>query len=334
MRRPSLPGRIRRLPGPTWSCAVWDVVVFGMELSHREVQDDVLLAAERREVRQAVASAYVENEAALAGRRLFLTTGVRADGYQGLRGVVSPRAGIVYILSPEQSVKLGWGQAFRSPSVYELYGEDQLTPPWEFAGNPGLRPEGVSSWNLDYFYQDGRRSFSATLFHHEIHDLIIYKLDSQSILVRRYGLANEDRATSYGGEIEAKSTLGRGLAAWANYSYNEAVYHREGEDIAAPFSPRHKANAGVNYAGGRWRVSVWGRYVGTQTGVNFDAPFRNRVEIKDYGTISARVELVLVHDLSLSVTASDLGGEGHFEAPTYAPVSPYYFVQVRWEPGW
>ncbi len=316
-----------------YSPAAADVVVFGMEASHRVIQDDVLLLPESREVRQAAAGAYVENEAALLDRRVFVTTGVRADGYQGERGVVSPRVGVVYILTPEQSLKLGWGQAFRSPSVYELYGEDTLVPPWEFVGDPGLRPESVSSWNLDYFYQDSRRSFSATLFYSEIHDLIIYRLDSQSLLVRRYRLANEDRATSYGGEVEAKAAIGMNVRAWANYSYNEAVYHREGEDIAPPFSPRHKANAGVDFTGWRLRVSLWVRYVGTQTGVNFDAPFHERVEINDYGTVSARVELSLGHNLALSATASDLGGGGHYEAPTYAPVGPYYFVQLRWEPG-
>jgi iron complex outermembrane receptor protein len=249
--------------------------------------------------------------------------------------VVSPRAGLVFLLSPEQSVKIGWGQAFRSPTIYELYGEDTLVPPWVFRGNPGLRPESISSWNLDYFYQDADNlTISVSLFHHDIHDLIIYLLDQRSIMQRIYRLDNEDRATSYGGEIEVRTSITERIEAWANYSYNEARYHREDEDIEAPFSPRHKANAGACYADRRWRLSVWGRYVGEQVGVNFDAPFQDRIILKDYGTVSTRLELRLGYDLSVSVTASDILDQGHYEAPTYAPVTPYYFIQAAWEPKW
>lgn len=314
--------------------AVPDVVVFGAAFSHRTFEDDVFLDPDKQEIRQAVVSAFVENELAVAERRIFLTTGVRGDGYQGLRGVVSPRAGLVFILTPEQSIKLGWGNAYRSPGIYELYGQNLQTPPWVFTGNPGLRPESVSSWNLDYFYQDGERlAFSVTLFHHQIEDLIVFKLASTSIAERRYRYENEDRAESYGGEVEARLALTRRLELWCNYSYNEANYLREGELIEAPFSPRHKANAGIYYADRNWRVSLRGRYVGKQDGVNFDAPFQERIELKDYGMISARIETMLPYDFSVSVTGSDLFGQGHYEAPTYAPVTPCYFVQLKWEPG-
>jgi outer membrane receptor for ferrienterochelin and colicin len=312
---------------------VSDVVVFGINFSHRTMKDDIFLEAVDREIRQAVISGFLENQLALANKNIFLTTGVRADGYQGLRGMASPRAGLVFLISPEQSVKIGWGQAFRSPTVYELYGEDTLTPPWVFRGNSGLRPESVSSWNLDYFCQEADRfTISISLFHHDIHDLIIYLLDPQSLTQRIYHLDNVDSAASYGGEIEVHASITKRTRVWANYSYNEASYFREDEDIEAPFSPRHKANAGVSYADDRWRLSVWGRYVGEQVGVNFDTPFQNRVILKDYGAVSARLELRLGYDLNMSVTASDILGEGHYEAPTYAPVTPYYFVRVAWEP--
>ncbi len=105
------------------------------------------------------------------------------------------------------------------------------------------------------------------------------------------------------------------------------------EDIEAPFSPRHKANAGVNYEVRAFSASLWAGYIGDQVGVNTDTPFSYRADMNAYGTISGRLGFRLPQGLSLDITMSDITGEGHFEAPTYAVVTPYYFAELSWEQG-
>lgn len=84
-----------------------DVFVFGLALSHRMVDDDVFLKSSDNEIRQMVVSPFVENQLALADKKVFLITGIRGDMYQGLEGVASPRAGLIFLISSEQAIKLG-----------------------------------------------------------------------------------------------------------------------------------------------------------------------------------------------------------------------------------
>jgi len=322
---------VRGIYNPT----VKDVIVLGLTYSHRRVADDVYLDQVDNEITQQALSVYLENQLALLDKRLFVTAGVRADMYEHTRGVVSPRTGMIFILSPRHSVKLGWGQAFRAPTLYDLFAEDRLFPPWVFEGDPDLKPESVSSWNLNYLYQrPGRMTLSIDLFHHDVRDLIIYRLERLTLTERVYKLINEDRAYSWGGEFEIKIWLSERFDLFANYSYAVSDYDLDGDWVEAPFSPRHKANAGMGYSGEGWRFYLWGRFVGEQVGVAIDSPYQQRIELNDWASLSTRLELWPTKDLAISVTWSDMLSDGHYEAPAYAPVTPYVFGELTWSPEW
>jgi iron complex outermembrane receptor protein len=245
--------------------------------------------------------------------------------------VVSPRIGAIWLLPRAQAIKIGWGRAFRSPTFYELYGLDQSLAPIIFQGSDDLKPETIESYTLDYIYHDpDRLRFAIALFYNDIRDLIVFEQKRLDITSGLFELENQDRGFAYGGEIEIRVPLGDYVETWANYSYTYAVYKVNDENIEAPYSPRNKANAGINLDYQKLHVSLWSSHVSGYIGLGQNSPFQDRLQMNGYSVLSGRLAYDFTDQLSLALSMSDIGGKGHYESPVLAPVMPFYFVQITY----
>jgi iron complex outermembrane receptor protein len=308
-----------------------DIFVFGFQSSYRSIHDDVYLGPDDNKLSQTISSAYFENQLAFYEKTIYLTAGLRLDSYPEIGEIISPRVGSIFLLSKSQAIKIGWGQAFRSPTLYDLHGLDATVAPFIFEGNDDLTPESISSCNLDYLFQKpGSVSFSVNLFHNEIKNLIVFKQVSVTPLQRVFQLENEDKGYSYGGEVSGRVRLGNDLEIWGNYSYDKAIYVQDDVEIDAPFSPRDKAHLGFTIEDGSWTASIWSSHIGDYIATSQDTPFQHRIDMKGYSTVSARIEYWFSRELSMNLIISDILGEGHYESPIFAPVMPYYFIRINY----
>ena len=73
-------------------------------------------------------------------RNLVLDLGLRHDQYSTFGGTTNPRVDLIYSPFERTTVKLLYGQAFRAPTVYELYESGGGSEP-----NPHLKPETVKT---------------------------------------------------------------------------------------------------------------------------------------------------------------------------------------------
>jgi len=89
-----------------------------------------------------------------------LTAGIRYDKYSDFGSTVNPRAAIVWQTLPELTTKLLYGNAFRAPSIAELY----ITNNPAQLGNPNLKPESIETWELAGDYR-ATLTFSSQLFY-------------------------------------------------------------------------------------------------------------------------------------------------------------------------
>jgi outer membrane receptor protein involved in Fe transport len=71
-----------------------------------------------------------------------------------------PRGGLVWEPSSRTSVKALYSQAFRAPSL----DENLLTNPG-LGGNPGLKPETISTYRLGVYFEGARARFGVDYFH-------------------------------------------------------------------------------------------------------------------------------------------------------------------------
>lgn len=114
--------------------------------------------------------------------RLTLTADIRGEGARYGGDAVTWRAGAVLAL-PELLSRLhaAYGTAFRAPSLYDLFGQDN----YGYTGNPALRPERSQGYEIGWatdlplLGRPKGLSLDVTYFENDIHDLIqtVYNAD-------------------------------------------------------------------------------------------------------------------------------------------------------------
>ncbi len=158
---------------------------------------------------------YVQDEWTPSGR-VSVYLGLRHDAYRSFGSTLSPRCGLVAHLDELTTVKLLYGEAFRSPNAYELYYGDALSQ----KGNPDLEPERIHTWEAV-----GERNLGAharlglSVFDNRIEELIEQYIDPvDTLLVFR----NAGDARTFGAELDLDARLLPGLRGRLSVSAQRA----------------------------------------------------------------------------------------------------------------
>lgn len=165
---------------------------------------------------------YVQDEIQLADS-LSLTLGARLDKHGIFGSETSPRAYLVWSATPELTIKGGYGEAFRAPTL------KQISPnyvgaegPHTFYGNADVKPETSRSFELGADWRNDTTALTATIFHNQIKDLIYSNLIRQVGVRRIYEYDNISRARIYGLEMSAEHHFGEGFSTGASLTWLDA----------------------------------------------------------------------------------------------------------------
>ncbi len=185
---------------------------------------------------------YVQDEVRLL-RKLSLTAGLRYDRFSTTGSGLTPRAGLVYDLGRRGAVKLLYGEAFRSPSTYEVL---YAAVPEGGAGGATLQAERIRT--LELILEDRPLPWLvATLSGHryQMRNLI----DPVSYSDGSLYYMNEGRVAATGLEAQLDTRLSGGLRMEVSYGLESA---RDQDGATLTNSPRHvfKANLAGNALGG------------------------------------------------------------------------------------
>ncbi|TWI43781.1 iron complex outermembrane receptor protein [Pseudoduganella flava] len=180
------------------------------------------------------AGVYIEDELRL-GAAWILNAGVRYDSDSTTGGRTNPRMALIWHASAQDTLKLIYGTAYRSPNAYELYyaASDYAVL------NPHLRAEEISTRELVWERQpDAYSRLSAAVFHYSMANLISETLLPDGALM----FANTARASADGVELAGERLFAGGARVRASYTWQKA-----GDDTGARLvnSPRQlfKLNA-------------------------------------------------------------------------------------------
>ena len=182
-------------------------------------------------------SMFVQDEYEIA-EFLNATVGLRYDRYSNSKNAFSPRAAIVLIPSESNVVKLLYGTAFRAPSAYERYYEDEWGG-WK--PNPGLAPERVHTLELVMERQLTERLYSSmSVYRYRVDDLVDTGIDpADSMIV----FTNLGKASARGFEASLSSRWPGGASGYVSFGLQRS------EDTAADVdlsnSPRHLLKTGL-----------------------------------------------------------------------------------------
>ena len=183
-------------------------------------------------------------QASYGGGPVRLDVGVRRDDNDVYGGQTSLRAGGVWRIAGGTRLRASFGQAFRAPTLGELY--------FPFSGNPNLRPETGTSYEVGLEQDAGPWRFMATGFDNRQRNLIVF--DNVS-----FQDVNVGRARSRG--LEALVGFRRGIvSAQLNGTRLDAVDQTTGLELLR--RPKWSGNLLATARPGPWAFTFTGRYVG------------------------------------------------------------------------
>jgi vitamin B12 transporter len=181
-----------------------------------------------------------------------LDLGLRHDDNDVYGGKTSLRAGTVLKLGEGTLLRASYGEAFRAPSLGELF--------FPGSANPDLKPEDSRSYEVGIEHVAGGWRFGLTGFENRLRNLIDFDLAT-------FTDVNIGRALNRG--VEAEAGYRRGIF---DATVNATFLKTEDQDTGLELlrRPKRSANLVVSARPGPWTLSVVGRYVGERA--DFD-PF-------------------------------------------------------------
>jgi iron complex outermembrane receptor protein len=239
-------------------------------------------------------SAYVQHQWR-AGERLLITSGGRYDFWQTYGGVndafgadlrktfpsrnqhaLSGRLAALYQAPRGWLLRAAVGNAFRSPTVYELYRTWRSSLGTLFLSNPSLEPERLVSWELGLRKRWLRVDYDATYFQNRVRDLIYRTTDfAADPTGRTRPYVNAARNNAHGVEFGGSAQLRSWLRLKTTYAYIESQIVRnpfvpatEGKRV--PQVPKHMGSFGLLASRDRWSAALTGRYVGSVFGTDLN----------------------------------------------------------------
>jgi vitamin B12 transporter len=189
-------------------------------------------------------------QASWAAGPLHLELGVRRDDNDVYGGKTSLRTGAVVKLGEGTRLRASYGEAFRAPSLGELF--------FPGSGNPDLKPEDGESYEVGVEHERGGWRFGVTGFENDLRNLIDFDFTT-------FREVNVGRTRSRG--VEAEAGLRRGIVF---ASLSGTWLETEDRDTGLPLLRRPKKSASLTLTArpGRFTLSTVARYVGERPDVD------------------------------------------------------------------
>lgn len=140
--------------------------------------------------------------------KLLVIPSMRYDHDSSFGGEVTPKIGATYFISDNSRIKANWGKGFKAPTISELYMAMHRAMGGQTVnvyGNPDLKPEKSTSWDISFEAEKDNNFGKLTYFNNDVKNLITTKQIGSSYYDQRY--INVDEAEIDGVEME----IGRNL---------------------------------------------------------------------------------------------------------------------------
>lgn len=197
------------------------LVTIGGQLRDETLEDESLVDSQQASALHK--GVFIQDEWQI-GPDLLLVSGVGVDKHDHYGSEVNPRVHAVYQLSDNLTVKGGYGEGFRAPSLTELSPQYQVLAAggrfW-VEGNSELEPERSATYELGLEYALSRWSGAVRVFENQLDDLVqaVCYVNCGMIGRERRNYQNLDESRIRGSEISMNVSLLESLDLRANYTY-------------------------------------------------------------------------------------------------------------------
>ncbi len=247
-----------------------------------------------------------------AGQKVRLILGARWDDTETWGSEISPRAHLGWRLSQTVELRAGYGQAFRQPSLGELY--------YPFSGNPELQPETSRSYELDLLKRskNGADRWQLNLFKTDLENLIEFDFSTYTNL-------NIGSATIVGAELAMDSALTDDF-----YQHIQITWLDTEDDEGRPLLRRPEWSGAYTLTGSFWdklRGDLTLIYTGSRWDV--DPVTFERVEVGGFATVDLALAWQVFKELQITMRAVNLLDRSYQEVIGYPSVGRRFMGGLR-----
>ncbi|HVE73414.1 MAG TPA: TonB-dependent receptor [Thermoanaerobaculia bacterium] len=261
--------RTRRARLTTRTETSFGTIVGGGEYEHAEVDDVTNFGPNFTGGERTERSLFVEDR--YGAGSFELSAGLRWDDYETFGSELSPRLAVAW-LAGSSKFRAAFGEAFRAPAVGELY--------FPFAGNPDLEAERSRSFEIGYDHASG---FSATAFHSDYEDLIVF--DSATFIFQNVG-----EAEAQGLELALQRNITSDLRASLSYTFTDTEERTTGAQLLR--RPRHAGSLFLGYRMGIVDTNLVVQHTGARADVLPVSPY-SRTTVESHTVFDANVQVTL-----------------------------------------
>jgi outer membrane cobalamin receptor len=254
--------------------------------------------------RSSVSAYYIQDEFRLSDT-LILNGGVRLDHYSTFGDTTNPRLAVIYKPFKQSVIKALYGEAFRAPTVYELYYNDGSVTS-KPSGN--LSPEKIRTYELDYEQQYGETMRSViSAYRYFINDLISQYIDPADGLIV---FKNIDKVEANGVELELERIWDNGVRGRASYAFQRAKDRSTGQTLTNSPEQLGKLNITAPFFRDILDLSLEEQYVSSRTTLS-------NARIDGYAITNATLLFPnLGRNLALSISAYNAFNTRYFDPGT------------------
>ena len=263
-------------------------VTWGGEWREDEVTDYSNLGVNLDGQTTEVTSAFVQ-DVWRTGDKVQVILGTRWDDTEEWGSETSPRAHLGWMVSDTIEMRVGYGTAFRQPSLGELY--------FPMFGNPGLRPETSISYEIGFVEapKGGSRRAQLNVFKTELEDLIQFDFAA-------YTNRNIARAEILGAELAYENALTADFTQLVQVTWLDTE-----DDLGEPLLRRPEWSGAYTLTGSFWhkvRGDLTVLYLGSRWDV--DPVTFERVELGGSATVDLALGWQVLDALEITVRAVNL----------------------------
>ena len=221
----------------------------GFEVAYTKIDNQRDYTDDRSVTQNAL---YLQDEFPIA-EKLKLTLSGRYTHHNQFGSNFSPRAYAVYDPTTHITVKGGYGEGFKAPTIFQSSTDFSLIScggSCYLIGNPDLKPQTSKTYELSTMYHRDTWYVQFTGFFNKIKDMIDRDLDNQvgtaddgNYLIH---YVNIDRVETKGIEYEGEFDITEGIYLTTSATYTRAIDQSDKSDIA--YTPRWLANVTVNWS--------------------------------------------------------------------------------------
>jgi len=260
---------------------------------------------------------------------LTVDVGGRSDEHEVAGSATTGRAGVSYFLKPSGTkFRATYGTGFKAPSMVNRNGSQ----PW-YVPNQAIKPEKSKGWDLgvDQELLNGKMTASATYFHNDFRDLIVYNLTP----TYKYMAENVNKAYTEGGEFALNVQPVQFLKLRTSYTYLTAI--NDG-DSAKPVRlvrrPRHTGDIELQVLpDSSWVFGVGVRFVGSREDSVYDPTTwtSKQIDVENYAVTRAFISYKTSDGMYLKLRVENVLNETYAEAFSYTALSRGVFGGVEWK---